>query len=144
MSSNNNDDLLTAMQAFLRQMESEGSQLDQNISCHVEQKFLYELYRALGVNLDQTFDTQPEKLLRHQMIQKCFSIQAALGFKGRDGNRDIPSKLAWTLLNLRMIAIMIAFAFSRSNGPSSPESEINKPGVYPEIPSDWSCILIMV
>lgn len=138
MSNNNNDDLLTAIQVFLRQNESAVSQLDRNISSHVEQKFLYELYRALRVNLDQAFDTQPEKLLRHQMIQKCFSIQATLGFKGRDGNRDIPSKLAWTLLNLRMIALMIAFAFSRSNGPSSSESEIGKPGVYLGIPSD-SC-----
>ena len=136
MSGNNNDDLLMAMQVFLRQIEGGRSQLDLNISFPVEQKFLYELYRALSVNLDQTFDTQPEKLLRHQMIQKCFSIQAALGFKGRNGNRDIPSKLAWALLNLRMIAIMIAFAFSRSNGPSSPDSEINKPGMYSGIPSD--------
>ncbi|KAL9116271.1 MAG: hypothetical protein Q9187_007206, partial [Circinaria calcarea] len=90
MSSNNNDDLLMALQAFLRQMESGNSHLDQNIPLIVEQKFLYELYRALGVNLDQAFDTQPDKILRHQMIQKCFSIQAALGFKGRNGNRDIP------------------------------------------------------
>ena len=124
MSNNNTDDLLKVMELFARQLPRVESSADQLHWNNIQKTYLNELYRALGVNLDRSIEAQAEKLLRHPMIQRCFSIQASLGYIGEEKPRSLPSKLAWTLLNQRMISMIFAYAFIKSG----PESDLFKPG----------------
>ena len=123
----NSDDLLLVMQLFMRQLASEAAIDSQAVVTKLEEDFLRELYKALGVNLDYAL-VDHQRLLRHPLIQKCFSMQAALSFRGETEKKSLTSKIAIALSNLRMISMMFQFAFA----PRNPgEAEINKPGTTP-------------
>ena len=121
--SNNTDDLLAAMQLFLQQVENQDPLDGRPLRRKVEQNFLIAFYEALGVNLYQAFDAQAENILRNQLLQKCFSMQAAISYKGEKEDRILTSKIAWTLLNLRQVALCFAFAFANRTNP-----DLSKPG----------------
>ena len=125
MNSINSDDLLIAIQLFLQQIENEHPQAGQSICLKIEQDFLAELVRALGVRLDHPLDVQTDKLLRSPLIQRCFSLQAAISYKGEKENRNLASKIAWTLLNLREISLCFAFAYANNR-----DSDLHKLGTY--------------
>ena len=125
--SNTSEDLAKVLQVFTDQVSSsEFSGADSNVKT-IRTLYLTELYRSLGINLDRSLDPQPEKLLRHPMVQRCFSMQASLGFQNDDRPRTLPSKVAWTLLNVRLISMTFALAFQKFG--SGTEIEINKPGM---------------
>ena len=95
----------------------------------VTNDFLSEIYKVLDVNLDWVMDHQPDKLLRHNMVQRSLSLQAALGFTDCNETRSLSSKLAWTLLSLRVVSLNFAFAFVKtSNTTGGSETELSKPG----------------
>ena len=124
---NNNDDLLLTMQDYMSHLPNDESPAQRT---KMEQDFLRDLYRTLSVNLDQSTDPQSDKLLRYPMLQRCLSLQAALGNRGDKEPRSIISKVAWVMMNLRMIALTFAFAFAKSGNAPDGSSELSKPGMY--------------
>lgn len=123
----NNDDLLTAMLDFMHQLALNNSNESLANCASLQRDFLGDLYRTLAVNVDRTFDPQPDKIVRHSKIQRLFSIQAALGFNVKKRGRTVPSKIAWMLENLRIIHLMFAFSFAKRDTHGA-ESDITKPG----------------
>ncbi|MCJ1479591.1 mediator complex subunit [Lambiella insularis] len=142
-SNNNNDDLLMTMQEYMRQLTSDQSPESLALRNKMEKDFLSDLYRTLGINLDQSTDPQSEKLLRYPMLQRCLSLQAALGISGDKGTRSITSKVAWALMNLRMFSLTFAFAFAKSGNAADGSGELSKPEVLHGMigPADWSMTL---
>ena len=120
----NIDDILKTIELLKRQIPPNESLHSQSPWNTAQRLLLTELYRALKVDIDRAMNPQPELLLRHLMVQPCFSLQAALGYSGEFEARSLSSKLAWTLLNLRSISMTLAFAFHRAG----PDSELYKPG----------------
>lgn len=68
--------------------------------------FLNEVYRALGVNCNYTQEN--DKLMSHQYLPKCLSIQAALGFIDKYKSRNFASNVPWTILQLRHASVLYA------------------------------------
>ena len=124
---NNNDDLLLTMQDYMNRLPNDESLAQRH---KTEQDFLRDLYRTLGVNLNQSTDPQSDKLLRNPMLQRCLSLQAALGNRSDKEPRSVISKVAWVMMNLRMIALTFAFAFAKSGNAPEGGSELSKPGMY--------------
>ncbi|MCJ1284725.1 mediator complex subunit [Xylographa opegraphella] len=123
---NNNDDLLLTMQDYMTHLPPDESLAQRN---KMEQDFLRDLYRTLNVNLDQSTDPQSDKLLRYPMLQRCLSLQAALGNRSDKVPRSVISKVAWVMMNLRMIALTFAFAFAKSGSAPEGSSELSKPEI---------------
>ncbi|MCJ1388619.1 mediator complex subunit [Xylographa bjoerkii] len=123
---NNNDDLLLIMQDYMTHLPNDESLAQRN---KMEQDFLRDLYRTLSVNLDQSTDPQSDKLLRYPMLQRCLSLQAALGNRNYKEPRSVISKVAWVMMNLRMIALTFAFAFAKSGNAPEGSSELSKPEI---------------
>jgi mediator of RNA polymerase II transcription subunit 16 len=65
-----------------------------------------EVYRALGVNCNYTQEN--DKLMSHQYLPKCLSIQAALGFIDKYKLRNFASNVPWTILQLRHASVLYA------------------------------------
>ena len=123
---NHHDDLLTVMQIFLQQHS--GDWMEQRLyGSSLKDRFVHEIYRVLGVNIDHSVDSQSDQLFRNPNIQRCLSTQISLGYFGERKPRSLSAKVAWTILNLRFAALLMAYAF-RKPGAAEPESEINKPG----------------
>ncbi|KAH8697294.1 putative RNA polymerase II mediator complex subunit Sin4 [Talaromyces proteolyticus] len=89
----NTDDLLTI--------------LIRNLSPDAQNAFINEVYRALPISCN--FTTEQEKLMQHQYIPRCLSVQAALGFQNHFAPRNLPSSVAWAILNLRHTSVLFAF-----------------------------------
>ena len=127
MVSSNNDDLLLVMQLFMRQLANETGIDGQTVVTKFQEDFLREFCKASNVNLDYAL-IDYQRLLRHPLISKCFSMQAALNFRGENENKTLTEKIAISLSNLRMISTMFQLGFT----PRNPgDAEINKPGTIP-------------
>ena len=118
------------MQQYLHELPDGASPTPiDDLRSKITNDFLSEIYKVLDVNLDWVIDPQPDKLLRHNMVQRSLSLQAALGFTDRNETRSLSSKLAWTLLSLRVVSLTFAFAFAKtSNTTGGSETELSKPG----------------
>ncbi|KAJ1714501.1 mediator of RNA polymerase II transcription subunit 16 [Aspergillus flavus] len=68
--------------------------------------FINEVYRALGVNCNYTQEN--DKLMSHQYLPKCLSVQAALGFIDKYKSRNFASNVPWTILQLRHASVLYA------------------------------------
>ncbi|KAK2809449.1 hypothetical protein FQN49_008613, partial [Arthroderma sp. PD_2] len=90
--SNNDDILMIVMQQL-------------NTESH--KNFINEVYRALSMNVD--FTIEQEKLMNNPYILKCFSMQAALGFKTRLERRNLAAAVPWVTLQLRQISILLTY-----------------------------------
>lgn len=126
---NYNDDLLAMMQLFVHQHSNELAR--QGLTkTSVEETFLIEIYRVLGVHVDHSVDPQLDQLFKNQMIQRCLSMQLSLGYQGESKHRSLPAKVAWTILNIRFAALIFAWAFKRPVGAPGPESDPKTTGSY--------------
>ena len=118
------------MQRYLHELPDGVSPLPiDELRSRITNDFLSEIYKVLDVNLDWVIDPQSDRLLRHNMVQRSLSLQAALGFTDRNETRTLSSKLAWTLLSLRVVSLTFAFAYAKtSNTTGASETELSKPG----------------
>ncbi|KJF61295.1 RNA polymerase II Mediator complex subunit Sin4, variant 1 [Coccidioides immitis RS] len=87
--------------------------------------FITEVYHALSVNAD--FTIEQDKLMNNPYIQKCFSMQAALGFNGRLEQRNLAAAIPWFTLQLRQISIL--FAYFLHFNKSGSDSECHEPDI---------------
>ncbi|KAM5439122.1 Mediator of RNA polymerase II transcription subunit 16 [Microsporum canis] len=94
-SDSNNDDILMIV---IQQLNPDS-----------HKKFINEVYRALSMNVDFTVDQ--DKLMNNPYILKCFSMQAALGFKNQLERRSLPAAIPWLTLQLRQISILLTYYF---------------------------------
>ncbi|MCJ1266503.1 mediator complex subunit [Lobaria immixta] len=140
--SNHTDDLLAVMQSFLKQRSNDWTEQGLLIG-NLEENFLSDIYRVLGVNIDHSVDPQPEQLFRNQMIQKCLSMQMSLGYPGERQHRSLSSKVALTILNLRFASLMLAYSFKKPSVPRA-ESDFKKPEVLRSLLGlvSWSMALM--
>ncbi|EEP78562.1 predicted protein [Uncinocarpus reesii 1704] len=90
--------------------------------------FVTEIYQALSMNTD--FTIEQDKLMNNPYIQKCLSMQAALGFNGQFQPRSLTAALSWFILQLRQISIL--FAYFLHFNKSGSDSECHEPGMVPE------------
>lgn len=124
-----NDDILISLFRFVKQLPE-----DQQITLRF--MFLRDVYRILKA--EKMIDRASfEKTIKTGMIIRCQSLQAAVGNGGDQSNRSLSSKLAWTALNIRHVAVtyMIALipnaraaALNGLNGQPAapPEPDINR------------------
>lgn len=123
---NHTDDLLAVMQSFLKHRSDDWTEQGLLLG-NLEELFLGDIYRVLGVNIDHSIDPQPEQLFRNQLIQRCLSMQMSLGYFGERQHRSLPAKVALIILNLRFTSLMLAYSFKKSNVPGT-DSDYKKPG----------------
>ncbi|KAF3483237.1 uncharacterized protein GIQ15_02561 [Arthroderma uncinatum] len=109
-SDSNNDDVLMIVM--------------QQLNADSHKNFINEVYRALSMNVD--FTIEQDKLMNNPYILKCFSMQAALGFKTRLERRNLAAAVPWVTLQLRQISILLAYMHFNKAGA---ESECHDPEV---------------
>ncbi|GAB1196322.1 mediator complex subunit [Aspergillus pseudonomiae] len=80
--------------------------LKRQASPDAQTSFINEVYRALGVNCNYTQEN--DKLMSHQYLPKCLSVQAALGFIDKYKSRNFASNVPWTILQLRHASVLYA------------------------------------
>lgn len=68
---------------------------------------------------------EQEKLMNNPYILKCFSMQAALGFKNRLERRNLAAAVPWLTLQLRQISILLTYLHFNK---ASAEVECHDPG----------------
>jgi mediator of RNA polymerase II transcription subunit 16 len=59
------------------------------------------------VNLVDDSQKQTQTLYKGQFFYKCLSMQNVLGM-GENGRRNLPAKLAWTTLNIRLLSLSLS------------------------------------
>ena len=128
-----NEDLVAALQAFSNQyLHSQVPAGDAPTLFNpndFKSHFLSELYRTIGVRVDYSIDPQLQQLLQSNQgltLQRCLSVQAALGYAGGSHRPSLSAILAWTILNVRSIVMVSVGTMSRKPGV---ESELNRPGM---------------
>ena len=129
----NNEDIVAALQAFSNQyLHSQVQAGDAPTLFNpndFKSHFLSELYRTIGVRVDYSIDPQLQQLLQSSQgltLQRCLSVQAALGYAGGSHRPSLSAILAWTILNVRSIVMVSMGTMSRKPGV---ENELSKPGM---------------
>lgn len=129
----NNEDLVAALQAFSNQyLHSQVQAGDAPTFFNpndFKSHFLSELYRTIGVRVDYSIDPQLQQLLQSTQgltLQRCLSVQAALGYAGGSHRPSLSAILAWTILNVRSIVMVSMGTMSRKPGV---ENELSRPGM---------------
>ena len=115
------------MQNFLGERMSEVVD-SKSTSNNIKASVLSEIYRVLGIIVDFSVDPQLDQLFKNSTIQRCLSMQASLGYHGESKPRSLPSKVAWTILKLRITALILTGAFSKTADALGTEIGIRKPG----------------
>ena len=131
----NNEDLVAALQAFSNQYLHAQAQAgdDPTTLFHPDcfkSHFLSELYRTIGVRVDYSIDPQLQQLLSSNQgltLQRCLSVQAALGYAGGSHRPSLSAVLAWVILNIRSVVIVSVGTMTRKPGV---ENELAKPGLF--------------
>ena len=130
----NNEDVVAALQAFSNQyLQSQVQAVDPPTLFNPDtfkSHFLSELYRTIGVRVDYSIDPQLQTLLQSNQgltLQRCLSVQAALGYAGGSHRPSLSAILAWTILNIRSVVMVSVGTMSRKPGV---ENELGKPGMY--------------
>lgn len=131
------DDILAAIQQL-----SNPSKLYSSISSWicgvktvtgVEHGVLSEVYRALSLSADYSFDSQQDKLARNLNLLRCFSLQESFGHHLERSHRNLTSKVAKTTMDFRLITLIFAFAFisSEIKSPTGQviSNDVIKPGI---------------
>ena len=117
-----------------------------------QQQLLAELFQALRFSLDQVANDAYTKIIHNTTLQRLLSIQAAVGFQANksgsheappsndfepslsdrpQGARNLPSKLAWIILNLRHLSVIFFYLYATSRGPNNQEVVMTvNPGLY--------------
>ncbi|MCJ1251659.1 mediator complex subunit [Trapelia coarctata] len=133
---NNPDDILATMHDLMTHLTS--AQTDQ-----LTHGFLTDNYKISGMNFDRVFDVHMEKLLALSHFQRGLSLQSALGNRGPQVPRTVPSKLAWLMLNMRLMGLGIMFAYQNSGTAVEGTSDLNRPEILQTfIPlATWSMTL---
>lgn len=128
----NNEDIVAALQAFSNQylhvQVQTGDPPSPFNSDIFKSHFLSELYRTIGVRVDYSMEPQLQQLLQSNQgltLQRCLSVQAALGYSGGTHRPSLSAILAWTILNIRSIVMVSMGIISRKQGV---ENELSKPG----------------
>ena len=129
----NNDDIIAALQAFSNQYLHGQAQAEDPPTLSnpdsFKLHFLSELYRTIGVRVDYSVEPQVQQLLQSNQgptLQRCLSIQYALGYAGESHRPSLSATLAWIILNIRSIVMISMGTMSRKQGV---ESELSKPGI---------------
>jgi mediator of RNA polymerase II transcription subunit 16 len=132
-----NDDVLTCIRKFTSQLTPEDR-------AKFEQDFLSQTYRALGNNLDRSADQVPDKFLRYVPFQRTLSVQASLGYHGLRSKRTLSSKIAWTILQIRNIAVVTGFAFQKAPAGEGINLDYERPDIlqYMTGLTAWSTLLV--
>ncbi|KAL4893963.1 mediator complex, subunit Med16 [Aspergillus ambiguus] len=98
--------------------------LRQQLSPDAQSMFINEVYRALPVNCN--FTQENDKLMSHQYLPRCLSIQAALGYTNKYKARSFSSNIPWAILQLRHASVLYALFLQFNKGaqgePPDPEA----------------------
>ena len=128
----NNEDIIVALQRFSSQYLHGQAQAGHNPTLSnpdtFKSHFLSELYRTIGVHVDYSIDPQLQQLLQSSQgwtLQRCLSVQAALGYAGGSHRPILSAILAWTILNIRSVVMLFMGTIGRKSGM---ETELSRPG----------------
>lgn len=95
----------------------------------LQQDFLSDVYKMTNISFDRVFDGPAEIFLKATTgLQRGLSMQAAFGDRFPHVPRSMTSKLAWIMLNMRMIGLTIVFSFQNTGTDSEVPNDLNKPG----------------
>ncbi|GAB7348668.1 hypothetical protein MBLNU459_g7031t1 [Dothideomycetes sp. NU459] len=94
-------------------------------------KFISELFRTVSRNTDYSQDEaskQSGKVMKDSILFKILGLQLVLGYKDNPAQRDISAKMAWVMLNLRVVCTSVAQSMS-TNTPQTPDVYISLRGL---------------
>ncbi|KAI5788163.1 mediator complex, subunit Med16 [Pyronema domesticum] len=75
--------------------------------------FLTEVHKALALKMDFAVSESPsERLVRNPLLQRCLSLQFALDFQGENTPANLPGKLAWSTLHLRVASLAFGLTWN--------------------------------
>lgn len=102
-SGNHQTDLLAVLQQFSE--HHPGSQKGR--------EFLHELYRANDTRLDHAVEPQPDWLFMNNIVQRSLGTQLAIGYRGTQLSRSLPTKIAQGLLQIRCVTLITTYNIKR-------------------------------
>lgn len=85
----------------------------------LRRRFIAEVLRTVSKNTDYTAEDaskEKAKVMKDTILFKLLSMQLVLGYDTNPAIRDIPSKLAWAMLNLRSLNSNIMSSLSLNAG----------------------------
>lgn len=109
------DDLIIVMKRELDRIESISPEAAQ----HFLRILLRESYRAVSFALDISKDAQVDKIIVNPSLQRLLSMQVTLG-TSLGWKRNAMGRVAWSILNLRMLAFAFTFTLRAVNQPRQP------------------------
>lgn len=66
---------------------------------------IVEVHRALNLKMDFTSETPNERLFRNPILQRSLSLQTSIYYEGEEAPMNLPAKLAWIFLHLRIASL---------------------------------------
>ena len=97
----------------------------------LRRRFVAETLRTVSKSTDYSSEEAAKdktRIMKDTMLFKLLTLQLCLGYSTDPYHRDIPGRLAWTILNLRSIGTNLASSMSPSMGPPLPEVLISLRG----------------
>lgn len=88
----------------------------------LRRKFISELFRTVSRNTDfsqEESTKQGGKVMKDPILFKILSMVMVLGYKDNPSQRDIPAKVVWVMMNLRVVGTSVASSMA-SNAPQPP------------------------
>ena len=128
------EDLFYALQAFRDQYLTDSVPGD-GLPLLADRKafdshLLSEMFRVLGVPIDQSTASQPDQAFKNPFLQRVLNVQVMLGYSGLSFSRSLSASIAWTVLNLRYCTM--AFTLAANKNPKPPagmlDTELKNPG----------------
>lgn len=133
------DDILVVVKREIKKWESISPEY-----CEIfERIVLREAYKAVSFNLDVSKDSPVDKIIVNPSLQRLLSMQVVLG-TSLGWKRNVMARVAWCMLNLRILAFAFTFTLRAVNQQSSNPDPNFKPGYFMSMTglSRW-CIDLM-
>ncbi|KAI4142263.1 MAG: hypothetical protein LQ341_003264, partial [Variospora aurantia] len=108
---NYHDDLSATMQLF---REQNLKHADSTQISTFTKPFLSDIHRVISLNIDYSGDVKTENYLKNGMHQRTLSMQLSLGDRGSQQHRNLSSKVAFAILQLRWAALSFAMGLKLS------------------------------
>ncbi|KAG8533307.1 uncharacterized protein KY384_002090 [Bacidia gigantensis] len=100
------------------------------------------IYRGLGVSLDAALGPQPDQSIKNMYVQRCLSLQAALGFQGVHVLRPVEGLVALVMLHLKHVGLALLYGCNQKTNGAGNELKTPEMVAYLVPMAKWFLSLI--